>query len=235
MPPYEFLASIYDKDWGKFVYHYQSVVEEIEESWGIKGKVILDVACGTGSLVMLLHELGASVFGVDRSHAMLRVAQKKYALREIVFVRGDMRESQFKSDTFDFIFCTFDAINYLLEGAEIEAALQNIRSYLKTEGIFIFDINTIHAYGFRHIGTFNRELEGISFIQKHEFFEEKCIEKTTFNFPNGVEVHRQRGYEKSEIDYLIQEAGFKVIKCLNAHRKSAGDETAERLVYFVRK
>ena len=44
-----------------------------------KGDAVLDVACGTGRITSLLHDLsGANVLGVDISDKMIAIAKKKY-------------------------------------------------------------------------------------------------------------------------------------------------------------
>jgi 2-polyprenyl-3-methyl-5-hydroxy-6-metoxy-1,4-benzoquinol methylase len=44
-----------------------------------KGDAVLDVACGTGRITSLLHDLsGADVLGVDISDQMIAIAKKKY-------------------------------------------------------------------------------------------------------------------------------------------------------------
>ena len=61
---------------------------------GINGGLLLDLACGTGSLAVRLSEKGYSVIGTDVSPEMLSVAQQKAAVKnaDILFLCQDMTQ-----------------------------------------------------------------------------------------------------------------------------------------------
>ena len=234
MRPYQILASLYDQDWGEFTLDYIPFLRQIDMLFKLPDKSVLDAACGTGNITLLLSTMGCQVTGFDRSLEMLHWARKKCDAAKTAFFQADMRTFAVKS-VFDFVINTYDSINYLLNLNEIEQFFQQVYFALKTNGIFIFDINTDIAFGYRHIGSFRREIAGIQFIQKHEFFEDNCIEKTTFYFSDGEEVHWQRGYKKDVIDELLAKSRFLTMNCLKAFRLTPGDENSERLIYVVRK
>ena len=48
---------------------------------GINGGLLLDLACGTGSLAVRLSEKGYSVIGTNMSHEMLSVAHQKSTVK----------------------------------------------------------------------------------------------------------------------------------------------------------
>ena len=77
MSSYEFLAGGYDER--TYDVAYAAWADYIERHFrrGIPGKTILDLACGTGSLSVLLAEHGYRVIGVDLSEEMLAVADEK--------------------------------------------------------------------------------------------------------------------------------------------------------------
>lgn len=54
-----------------------------------EGAAVLDVGCGTGSLALLLCELGYHVTGVDLSPSMVDHARRKTAGHDATFVVGD--------------------------------------------------------------------------------------------------------------------------------------------------
>jgi ubiquinone/menaquinone biosynthesis C-methylase UbiE len=83
----------------------------------LRGKRLLDLACGTGRWLEKLSAQGADVgVGIDYSAAMLRVAQAKAAIRGAL-VRADCQSLPFQASTFDLVVCSF-AIGHIrdLEG-----------------------------------------------------------------------------------------------------------------------
>ena len=63
------------------------------------GRCALDAACGTGRQASLLHSLGCTTVGVDRSEAMIAVAREK--LPEVRFEIGDVEHVPFDDESFD--------------------------------------------------------------------------------------------------------------------------------------
>ena len=75
----------------------------------LKGKRVLDLACGTGRWLEKLSSQGTDVgvgVGVDFSVAMLRVAETKPAVRGRL-ARADCEHLPFQASTFDFVVCSF--------------------------------------------------------------------------------------------------------------------------------
>ncbi|MGO8792942.1 MAG: class I SAM-dependent methyltransferase [Terriglobia bacterium] len=102
---YERWAPTYDRD--------PNPLLALEERWlqtlipPLKGKRVLDLACGTGRwLAWQLTQRATSVVGVDFSAAMLSVARKKPALHQRL-VQADCREIPFAHASFDLVVCSF--------------------------------------------------------------------------------------------------------------------------------
>jgi ubiquinone/menaquinone biosynthesis C-methylase UbiE len=73
----------------------------------LRGKRLLDLACGTGRWLEKLSTQGADVgVGIDYSAAMLRVAESKPVIRGRL-VRADSQILPFQASTFDFVVCSF--------------------------------------------------------------------------------------------------------------------------------
>jgi demethylmenaquinone methyltransferase/2-methoxy-6-polyprenyl-1,4-benzoquinol methylase len=98
--PYKKIAKTYDR----YVEPSIAVIRQI----GIKmctpreGIHVLDVGCGTGTNLMLYHEAGCNVFGVDLSPAMVEVAQKKLGDRAEIRL-GDASKMPYSDDSFDLV------------------------------------------------------------------------------------------------------------------------------------
>jgi demethylmenaquinone methyltransferase/2-methoxy-6-polyprenyl-1,4-benzoquinol methylase len=98
--PYKKIAKKYDR----YVEPSIGVLRQI----GMKmyapkeGIYVLDVGCGTGTNLMLYHEAGCKVFGIDLSPAMVEVAQKKLGNRANIRV-GDASKMPYSDDSFDLV------------------------------------------------------------------------------------------------------------------------------------
>jgi len=98
--PYKKIANTYDR----YVEPSMAVIRQI----GMKiyppreGIHVLDVGCGTGTNLMLYHEAGCNVFGIDLSPTMVEVAQKKLGDRAEIRL-GDASKMPYSDDSFDLV------------------------------------------------------------------------------------------------------------------------------------
>ena len=83
-----------DEIYGEFAYVYDEFMDNIPyEQWhdylhnllikyGVKDGIVVDLACGTGTMTKLLADDGYDMIGVDMSYEMLDVARQKYCCQE---------------------------------------------------------------------------------------------------------------------------------------------------------
>ncbi|MGD8370618.1 MAG: methyltransferase domain-containing protein [Syntrophobacterales bacterium] len=95
---------------------------------------ILDVCCGTGSVVLAFAERcpDAVLVGYDFSHGMLRKAQEKNVATGAVFVEGDAAELPFSDNSFDAVTCSHAL--YELKGQTREDALWEMKRVMGPDG-----------------------------------------------------------------------------------------------------
>ncbi|MCL2100074.1 MAG: class I SAM-dependent methyltransferase, partial [Oscillospiraceae bacterium] len=111
------LAQYYDKlNYGA---DYVKAADYIERVFGLCGKkpeLVLDLACGTGSLTLQLAKRGFDMIAIDNSPEMLGIASSKKPLRgtreKILWINQDMRDFELYG-TVDAVVCCFDSLNYL--------------------------------------------------------------------------------------------------------------------------
>jgi len=143
--PYDCLASIYDLLTAGYGHdRWLAEIERLARTHGLRGKRLLDVACGTGSSFLPLLHAGYRVTACDLSPEMARRARQKSQGRATVLV-ADMRRLTVRGH-FDLITCLDDAINHLAAGEEVVDALAGMRSNLDPRGVLVFDVNTLAAY-----------------------------------------------------------------------------------------
>jgi SAM-dependent methyltransferase len=114
-------------------------VQALLDAHAPKSRSVLELACGTGSILAGLHH-GYEKTGLDNSPAMLRIARTK--LPDAQFVEGDMANFRL-GKTFDAIFCTFNSMDHLPDFAAWERVFARAALHLATNGVFLFDTNTI--------------------------------------------------------------------------------------------
>jgi len=141
-------------------------LRELLDRHPVIGRRALDVACGTGTLALLLAEDGWDVTGLDSSAAMLDQADAKAenmaTCGSVTFVQGDMRElriehvelkpelatdrsvAQFSilNSQFNLVTCVYDSLNYLLEERELAACFAGMARVLAPGGLLVADMNT---------------------------------------------------------------------------------------------
>jgi SAM-dependent methyltransferase len=141
---YEPLAKYYDLFTERSA--YEPVIAQVE-AWalaqGLRGRELLDVACGTGKSFLPLVERGYELTACDISPAMVAEARDKAPDAEIIV--ADMRELPWNG-AFDLITCMDDAVNYLLDIDDLSRAIASMADALRPEGILVFDSNTLGTY-----------------------------------------------------------------------------------------
>lgn len=109
------------------------------------GGPVLELGCGTGRVAIPLAESGLEVVGVDRSTAMLAIAEaKRRSLpatirRRLRFVEADMRDFRL-GRRFGLAFAAFRAFQHLLEPADQRAALAAVRRHLRPGALLVLDV-----------------------------------------------------------------------------------------------
>jgi SAM-dependent methyltransferase len=233
---YERLSQIYDLDWGAFAPHYVPIIQRLLGERGITQARVLDLACGTGSLALVLAKHGHTVLGIDASPQMVEVASVKAANSSRVnFDVQDMVYFQVVGE-FDLVTCTFDSVNYLLEPAQVSEMLKRVAAVLRPSGVFIFDSNTEATYISHHGDIYRRELGGESFVQALKYDRVAGEVTITFEFADGTEeVHRQRPYGLPELRRPLLEAGLHMMHAWSGFDMAPYRLDSQRLICVAEK
>ena len=125
-------AKIYDSTYnGKHAKKlYNGVIEKVNN---LNCKKVLDVGCGTGTILSLLSKnQNASFSGVDLSEQMINIAKEK--LNNSVELKiGDSEQLPWDNNTFDAIICTDSFHHY----PEPEKVLNEVARVLQPNGHLI--------------------------------------------------------------------------------------------------
>ncbi|HET8951394.1 MAG TPA: methyltransferase domain-containing protein [Solirubrobacteraceae bacterium] len=144
-PAYEAVAVAYDLLTAGYAYdRWSREIEALARAHGLRGRRLLDVACGTGTSFGWFLAHGWEVCATDVSPAMAAIAREKAGGRARVEV-VDMREPP-ALGAFDLVTCLGDALNHLPDAGEVARALAAMGSALAPGGLLALDLNTLAAY-----------------------------------------------------------------------------------------
>lgn len=106
------------------------------------GGPILELACGTGRILLPLAQAGHDVIGLDQSRAMLDRAAEKFPARpgpRPQLIHGDMRDFRI-GRRFGLIIIAARGFQHLVDPADQRAALSCVRRHLRPGGHLILDL-----------------------------------------------------------------------------------------------
>ena len=220
MSCYEALAASYDGLTRDIPYEkYLRFFKTLLRRHGVTATTVLDLACGTGSLSVLLAKHGYRVLGVDRSEEMLTVAaEKAMELEENqpFFAAQPMQRLKIPEPV-DACVCALDSINYVTKPQDVQKAFRRVYESLRPGGLFVFDINTPYKL---------EGLDGQVFLDETE--DSYCVWRTFYapgrkictyqvdlfrrtgdgTWDRTFEEHRERSWEREELEAFLKEGGF---------------------------
>ena len=241
MDAYHELAKSYDRltsdvDYRATVDFYLRILERE----GLKPRTAVDLACGTGSVAMILADMGMDVIAVDMSEEMLTVAQQKaqdlqnpprlvcQPLQELRLSRG-----------VDLAVCALDSLDYITDPADCREAIRRIYKCLNPGGIFIFDVNTPEKLRAMDGQVFLDEDDDVYCVWRGEFDEKTNIcsygmdlfQRYGAVWHRSFEEHREYAYSAEQLIGYLKAAGFTSIE-VYADRLFEAPREGEQRIYF---
>ena len=245
MDAYHSLAVSYDRltndvDYAGVVHFYRRILERE----GLKPRTAVDLACGTGSVSVLLAREGLRVTGVDLSEEMLTVAwQKAQNLpNPPMFVRQKLQELQLPRGV-DLAVCALDSLDYILDPADCAEAIRRVYRALNPGGIFIFDVNTPEKLRGMDGQVFLDEDDDVYCVWRGEFDEQTNIcsygmdlfQRDGKLWRRSFEEHREYAYSQAQLKAYLKAAGFSRIEVYGDRTFSAPREGEQRIYFMARK
>ncbi len=235
---YNTLARYYDKftldvPYNKFADFYERIFNEHK----LSPKLVLDLACGTGTLTWIMAERGYEMIGTDQSSEMLSQAYSKYFPDDLpsdksemlispVFLNQSMTELDLYG-TIEACICSLDSINYVIDRDELDRAFSLVSLFTEPGGIFIFDVNTPDKLAALDQTAYTRECSDAFCVYQADFDNvEKLLTYTIDLFElrgklysRSQEFHYERAYTTDELFSLLEKNGFIDIKEYPSHEK----------------
>ncbi len=213
---------------------------EILAREGLAPRTAVDLACGTGSVSVLLAQKGLEVTGVDMSEEMLTVAlQKAQELENCPrFVCQRLEELRLPRAV-DLAVCVLDSLDYITEPENCRRAIRRVYKALNPGGIFIFDVNTPEKLRAMDGQVFLDEDDDVYCVWRGEFDEETNIcsygmdlfQRRGDSWVRSFEEHREYAYGSEELAVWLKEAGFTRI-AVYADREFCAPREGEQRIYI---
>lgn len=241
MQAYHALADCYDRLTNDVP--YREAVDfyfHILRNEGVTPRTAVDLACGTGSVALLLAQRGLRVTAVDRSEEMLTIAAQKAQdmPNPPVFVRQSLERLHLPRGV-DLAVCALDSLNYLTSPRRCEEAIRRVYRALNPGGCFIFDVNTPEKLRAMDAQIFLDEDEDVYCVWRGEFDEQTNIcsygmdlfRRRGALWERSFEEHREYAYTSGQLAACLRRAGFTGIR-VYADRKIAPPAAGEQRIYF---
>lgn len=245
---YSSLAKVYDAlnfgcDYDKLASY---LAGEIKSNEKVSTQLVLDLACGTGKLTLLLRGLGYDMTGVDLSGEMLSVAREecyKQGITDVLWLCQNMTDFELYG-TVDACVCSLDSINYLTKISDVKKCFSLVYNYLIPDGIFVFDINTPHR--FKSIygnNDYVLEQDGALCAWQNEYNEKSRLcrfylsiftENEDGTYTRNDEMQREKCYTRRQIENALKDCGFKIIGVYGDLNHTPATENDEKWYFTVR-
>ena len=245
MLAYHALADSYDRltsdvDYGAVVDFYMQILQRE----GLSPRTAVDLACGTGSVGLLLAEKGLEVTGVDMSEEMLCVAAQKAqekALR-VAFVCQKLQQLRLPRGV-DLAVCALDSLDYILDPKDCREAIARTYKYLNPGGCFIFDVNTPEKLRAMDGQTFLDEDDDVYCVWRGEFEEETNIctygmdlfQRRGSLWERNTEIHSEYAYTCEQLIGFLRDVGFTGIRVYGDRRFEDPGPGEQRIYFKARK
>ena len=204
---------------------------------------VLELASGTGRLTQPILELGLQYKGLELSQPFLDRAKMKFG-DTADFILGDMRDFDLQME-FDLIFIGFNSFLHNLKIEDAINCLACIKKHLTKNGKFLVSIfipDPIFLYRekgkfFPATDFFQYQESSCRIMEKNQYDSISQINQLTWVIERDGELdpieykYRMRMYYPHEMDILLSENGFTIIKKFGNYQRDPMDSDSDMQIY----
>ena len=244
--------------YGNFAYFYDNLTDNVDYEKrceymrgllaenGIGEGILLDLACGTGTVSLLMSDMGYDVIGVDASEDMLSVAQEKKmeSGADVIFLCQRMEELDLFG-TINACVSTLDSINHVTDAETVREIFRRVSLFMEDKGIFIFDVNTPYKHK-KILGdnTFVYDTDEVYCVWQNstdenlvttvnlDIFEKDEDDETYYRYS---EEFSERAYDLEDIKCWLESVKFEVVAVYEEMTEESVREDTQRAVFVARK
>ena len=221
MNSYQTLSAYYDRFTDDVGYtRWADFFERLFQREKIKPRLVLDLACGTGTMTRLLAQRGYEMIGVDASADMLMQAmQNTMDCEQRPLFLNQRMETLDLYGTVDVCLCCLDSVNYVTDPAALQQAFERVHLFLEPKtGLFVFDVNTPEKFARIDGNSYVREQEDVFCVWQAAVEDGLCayqfdiFERSGQAWTRAQETHEERVYPIEQLAGMLRQAGFSEIK-----------------------
>ena len=245
--------------YGDFAYFYDNLTDNVDYEKrcsyikgllaenGVGEGILLDLACGTGTVSLLLSDMGYDVIGVDASEDMLSVAQEKKmeSGADVIFLCQRMEELDLFG-TINACVSTLDSINHVTDEETVREIFRRVSLFMEDKGIFLFDVNT--PYKHKCVlgdNTFVYDTDEVYCVWQNTtdeslvttvnldiFEKDEDDEETYYRYS---EEFTERAYDLDDIKKWLEDVKFEVVGIYEEMTKDSVKADTQRAVFVAKK
>ena len=127
---------------------------------------------------------------------------------------------------------------------DLKKVFELVKEYLAEDGVFIFDLNTVHKYrDLMGECTISENREESSFIWENYFYEDEMVNEYDLTlfireesdlYRKYEELHYQKAYELEQVKELLLQAGMEFVAAYDAFTHDPVTAESERMYIIAR-
>jgi SAM-dependent methyltransferase len=223
-----------------------------------QGGRVLEVACGSGRVLVPLAQAGHQVTGVDASAHMLAVAREKLAAAgpaaeaNARLVQGDMRSFQL-DERFDLAVIAVKSFAYLTARADQEQTLARVAAHLRPGGLLAIDLmHPAPAWLLEPVGSLRQDLvqdvpaQGITVARTEavvstDLAAQVRVIRSAYEIVAADGMVRKRFVEwpyryiyRFEAEHLLERAGFTIEALYGGYQREPFSSESRTMLFLAR-
>lgn len=225
MSAYSGLANRYDAFTCDVPYtEFADLYENIFVTRNKNPKLLLDLACGTGTLSSIMSKRGYDMIVADASADMLSEVMDKYCDMDDVPLPVMLCQQMQSLDlygTVEACYCSLDGFNYL-PGEDIPEVLRRLGLFIEKKGLLIFDVITRERFQELSGQIFSDERDDALCFWRADWHDDggyisygmDIFTKSGKLWKRDQEEHIEYGHTEEFLQNALTEAGFENIEII---------------------
>lgn len=226
-----------------FSYYFDQIMEYIDyhdwlsftKQYVSQDKHILDLACGSGTLAVLLSVEGFKVDGLDLSAEMIGLANDKFKAYHILNNLYTCDMSSFSLPRkYDAVTCYFDSVNHLPTIEHVKQMMNCVFETLNENGLFLFDVFSKSKYDEMDNTDISEDFDDFSYNWKIKLKKPNILtHDITIKADSFIhEIYNEYYYDLND---FIDKSKFEIIKICGDFNDDIKPEDERILVVLKKK
>ncbi len=224
-----------------------------------QGPRVLEVACGSGRVLVPLVRAGLSLVGIDISPHMLALARAKLDAAPLdgqaELIQTDMRTFELDQRDFDLAIVPVKSFAYLTEAAEQLQCLASIHAHLRSGGVLAMDLmhpqpewisaarGSMHDDLLQHVAERGFTLSRVESVVSTDLARQVRVIRSIYEMveDSGKVLDKRfvewpyRWVHRFEAEHLLYRAGFEVEGVYGGYQREAFTPESSAMVFVARK